>query len=196
MRRGDDLHGRYSMMQQDFICPTGDSGGDDLTRGLNCPLPRAKQRTRTNRGNQLLEPGDGPQVEAYEYDATLDLVAMDHFDDCSGEFSITLLVSERFQFDVHDKICFRLICQEREHIVERGYRLPRVLQAREPAMTIIEPTTDVDLLKLAGGHVCDAAFAQARARQSRVVNHDWHSVARESYVQFNSVGSIAKSPRE
>ena len=63
-------------------------------------------------------------------------------------------------------------------------------------MTIIEPTTDVDLLKLAGGHVCDAAFTQARARQSRVVNHDWHSVARESYVQFNSVGSVAKSPRE
>ncbi len=69
MRRGDDLHGRYSMMQQDFICPTGDSGGDDLARGLNCPLPRPKQRTRTNRGSQLLEPGDGPQVEAYEYDA-------------------------------------------------------------------------------------------------------------------------------
>ena len=149
MRRGDDLHGRYSMMQQDFICPTGDSGGDDLARGLNCPLPRPKQRTRTNRGSQLLEPGDGPQVEAYEYDATLDLVAMDHFDDCSGEFSITLLVSERFQFDVHDKISFRLICQEREHIVERGYGLPRVLRAREPAIRLIEPTTDVDPLKLA-----------------------------------------------
>ena len=136
------------------------------------------------------------KVEAYEYDATLDLVAIDHFDDCSGKFSITLLVSERFQFDVDDKISFRLICQEREHIVERGYGLPRVLRAREPAIRLIEPTTDVDPLKLAGGQVCDAAFAQARARQSRVVNHDWHSVARESYIQFNSVGSVAKSPRE
>ena len=196
MRRGDHLHGRYSMMQQDFICPTGDSGGDDLARGLNCPLPRPKQRTCANRGSQLLEPGDGRQVEAYEYDATLDLVAMDHFDDCSGEFSITLLVSERFQFDVHDKISFRLICQEREHIVERGYRLPRVLQAREPAIRLIEPTTDVDLLQLVRGDACDPSFAEARVRQSRVMDHHGHSVARESYVQFNSVGSVAKSPRE
>ena len=63
-------------------------------------------------------------------------------------------------------------------------------------MTVIEPTADVDLLELVGVSAGDPSLPQARLRQSSVVNHHGHPVAREPDVQFNSVGSVAKSPRE
>lgn len=183
-------------MQQEFVGPAGDSGGNDLPGGLHRSLSWAKQSTRANRSIQLLDFGDCPQVETYDYDATLQLVTSDQFDHSRSEFIVLLSRSTCFQFDIDDQLFVRLISEQPEHIVERGDGLPRIFQTRELAIHPIEPTTDVDLLQLVGAGARDPSLAQPSVRHPRIMDHHGHSVARESHVQFNSVSPVAKSPRE
>src|SRR5438874_1765764 len=143
-------------------------------------LSWAKQSTRANRRIQLLNFGDCPQVETYDYNAALQVVTSDQFDHRRGEFIVLFSRSTCFQFDIDRHLFVRLISEQPEHVFERGNRLPCVFQTREPPMTLIEPTTDVDLLQLVGGHACDPSFAQPCVRHSRIMNYHRHTVARES----------------
>ncbi|HXI73978.1 MAG TPA: hypothetical protein VNG94_00230 [Pyrinomonadaceae bacterium] len=183
-------------MQKDFVGPAGDGCGNDLSRGLDRPLSWAEQSTRANRRIQLLDSGDCPQVETYDYNAMLQLVTIDEFDYSRGEFIVLLSRSTCLQLRIHDLLFARLIREQPEHVVERRNGLSRIFQTREPAIRPIEPTADVDLLQLVGGRACDPTFAQPCVRHSRIMNYDGHSVAREAHIQFNAISAVAKSARE
>ena len=156
--------------------------GWDLVSERQILTPHPKQSTRANRRIQLPDFGDHPQVETYDYNATLQLVMSDEFDHCRSDFIVLFSRSTGFQFDIDRQLFVWLISEQPEHVFERGNRLPCVFQTREHPMTLIEPTTDVDLLQLVIGHACDPSFAQPCVRHSRIMNHHGHSVSRESHV--------------
>jgi len=183
-------------MQQDFVRPTGNGGGNDLSRGLQCSLSRAKQSTRANRRSQLLDFGDCPQVETYDYNATLYLVASDQFDHGRGEFIVLRSRPTCLQFHIYDQLFVCLIGEQPENVIERGNGLPRIFQTRKRPIGPIKPTAGVDLLEFVGGGACYPSLPQAALRQGCVVNHHRHSIARQAHVQFDSVGAVTKSPRE
>jgi len=105
----------------------------------------------------------------------------------------SLLKSVAFHLDVEAGLT---IAKQVEDLAEQGDGGLRVFISAFGWMAQVEPRPDINLAQFARRKVCDLARSEPRAAQSGIVNHDRHTVARETHIEFNSVRAIRHGPLE
>lgn len=188
-------------MQKNFIGVTIQSGCDHqpLSVTLRNDYSGMEQGAGSNRRINPFREGDGFQIEAYDNDLLAKIVIFHEPDDGLSQVSSHTRISRRFHLHVN---YLRAACRGRnslnklDNLSECRNMLKRIFFARQALLCSIKPASDVHLRKLFGGNLGDIPHGRPSPAQIRIMNHDRNTVAREVYIEFQSVGIVFESPRE